>query len=95
MYVRHPRFRIDTISAFIIMPGSVIPGSVTLADPESFTRVGPTLDGFLFVQLIRHVRVGEYKSGPSSAYHLVIPRVAIRYLNPWPHNDTFFRLSTS
>ena len=27
--------------------------------------------------------------------HLVIPRVAIRYLNPWPHNDTFFRLRTS
>ena len=26
--------------------------------------------------------------------HCVIPRVAIRYLNPWPHNDTFFRLST-
>ena len=27
--------------------------------------------------------------------HLVLPRVAIRYLNPWTHNDTFFRLSTS
>ena len=27
--------------------------------------------------------------------HLVIPRVTIRYLNPWPHNDTFFQLSTS
>ena len=25
--------------------------------------------------------------------HLVIPRVTIRYLNPWPHKDTFFRLS--
>ena len=27
--------------------------------------------------------------------HLVIPRVMIRYLNPWPHKDTFFRLSMS
>ena len=31
----------------------------------------------------------------SPNFHLVIPGVAIRYLNPWPHNDTFFRLSTS
>ena len=28
-------------------------------------------------------------------HHLVMSRVAIRYLNPWPHNDTFFRLSKS
>ena len=28
-----------------------------------------------------------------SIKHLVIPRVVIHYLNPWPHNDTFFRLS--
>ena len=27
--------------------------------------------------------------------HLVIPRVTIRYRNPWPHKDTFFRLSMS
>ena len=48
-----------------------------------------------FVQCEKRVNIIKKINQSLVVRHLVIPRVAIRYLNPWPHNDTFFRLSTS
>ena len=48
----------------------------------------------IFLQ-IDHEIISKVILTPSAAQHLVIPRVAIRNLNPWPHDRTFFRLCTS